>query len=169
MTSECAHCWLPGTKVIRGEAWKSFGIFGTERQWDVRCRGSVWVRRGGLIFSRLKLGGQSSGAKQRTYLQSRGCWGHRSSHPDDGNACKAIQLYQIIFLVWDSSCGVHLCLCHTPFGVWEVAGAGRSIPGAVRVSGKAALSTGLSVHAAAVEGDLRDAGVWAHIQLLLWG
>lgn len=163
MTSECSHCWLPGTKVIRGEAWKSLGIFGTERQWDVRRRGSAWVRGGGLIFSRLK-----TANSERT----SGAEGVGVSVPHvlaTETPVKATQLFQIVCLVWDSSCGVHLCLRHTPFGVWKVAGAGRSIPGAVGVSGKAALSAGLPVHAAAVEGHLGDAGVGAHIQLLLWG
>lgn len=36
MTSECSHCWLPRTKVIRGEAWKSLGIFWHTK--TVRCK-----------------------------------------------------------------------------------------------------------------------------------
>lgn len=76
--------------------------------------------------------------------------------------------FQFVYLVWNSSLWcVFVFVSHTPLGIWKVAGAGRSIPGAVRVSGKAALSTGLPVHAAAVEGDLGDAGVRAHVQLLL--
>lgn len=60
-------------------------------------------------------------------------------------------------------------MCHPPLGVGQVASAGCSVPGAVRVSGEAALGAGLPVHAAAVEGDLGDAGGGAHVQLLLQG
>lgn len=62
----------------------------------------------------------------------------------------------------------HYCLCHRPLGVWQVASTGCSIPGTVRVSGQAALSTGLPIHTAAVKGNLGNACVWAQIQLLLW-
>lgn len=122
MTSECSHCWLPGTKVIRGEAWKSLGIFGTERQWDVRCRGSERVGGGWLILW-LKLSDQDSGAKQRMYLQSRGCWGLRSSHPGDGNACKSNVALSVCLSCSEFIIVVCVCVCVTHTS-WYLEGSG---------------------------------------------
>lgn len=59
-------------------------------------------------------------------------------------------------------------MSHRPLGVWQVASAGCSIPGTVRVSSKAAFSTGLPIHTATVKGNLGNACVWSQIQLLLW-
>lgn len=59
-------------------------------------------------------------------------------------------------------------MSHRPLGVWQVASAGCSIPGTVRVSGKAAFSTGLPINTATVKGNLGNACVWSQIQLLLW-
>ena len=55
----------------------------------------------------------------------------------------------------------------SPLGVGQVARAGGAVPGAVGVSGQAALGARLPVHTAAVEGHLGDARVRAHVQLLL--
>ena len=61
------------------------------------------------------------------------------------------------------------CSSHKPLGVWQVASTWCSVPGTVRVPGKAALGTGLPIHTAAVEGDLGNTRVWSQVQLLLWG
>lgn len=68
----------------------------------VRCptqRVSVSQRRWANLL-------QTQSSEQRTYLQSRGCWGLRSSRPGDGNACK-------------SNAAVSDCLSCLGFIVWR--------------------------------------------------
>lgn len=72
----------------------------------------------------------------------------------------------MLFQVMNNRLGCQ-CLCHRPLGVGEVASTGCSIPGAIRVSGQAALSAGFPINTAAVEWNLGNARVRAHIQLLL--
>lgn len=55
----------------------------------------------------------------------------------------------------------------SPFPCGIEPGAGVAIPGAVRVSGEATVSTGSPIDVAAVQGDLCDPFLWAHVQLLL--
>lgn len=53
----------------------------------------------------------------------------------------------------------YILATETSLGIWQVASTGCSIPGAVWVSCQAALSTGLPIHTAAVQGDLGNACV----------
>lgn len=56
-----------------------------------------------------------------------------------------------------------------PFAVGQVSRAHRSVPGAVRVPGQAALGTGVPVSLAAMQLHQSHAGRRAHIQGLLLG
>lgn len=54
-----------------------------------------------------------------------------------------------------------------PFAGGIEAGTAESIPGAVRVSGEAAVGTGRAIGLTTVQGDLRDPELRADVQLLL--
>lgn len=56
----------------------------------------------------------------------------------------------------------------SPFPCWVEPGAGIAVPSTVRVSGEAAVGTGRPVNMTAVQGNLGDPFVRAHVQLLLF-
>lgn len=63
---------------------------------------------------------------------------------------------------------VHRVRALPPLGGWKVSGALCAVPGAVRVSGQAALGAGFTVHLTTVQRHLGDTQSRAKVQLLLW-
>lgn len=100
MTSECSHCWLQRSSGWRVEEFRNFWHRKTVTCQTQRVRASQRRSANLLMAQTLR-----SGAEQLTYLRSTGCWGLRSSHPGDGNACGAISLFEFLYFVRESSFG----------------------------------------------------------------